>query len=177
MFTCVCVEGRGRGISFNPSALLSDSPSSHIYSLSPLRVCLSFSRVPIPVLFVLCHFLVLCPYLSPFSCPTCMLISLRHIVWVTHDLIYTSLISSSHIALSLLSVFLLNLLDFGCCCSSTRATVLCIYSLVVLTASGISSRLRWVFLRASSLGLRLHLSLSLSPLTTLSPCLSSHFTQ
>lgn len=44
-----------------------------------------------------------------------------------------------------LSAFLLSLLDFFGCCSSIIATVLCIYSLVLLTASGICNRLRWVF--------------------------------
>lgn len=100
---CVCVEERGRGISFNASALLSDSPSSHIYSVSSLHLFLSPRPPLVLVLSVSCHFFSVSLYFCLSSCQTYMLISLRHIISVTQHLSFTGL--SVSFILSLLSLF------------------------------------------------------------------------
>lgn len=171
----MCIEERGRGIFFNATALLSDSPSSHIYSVPSLRLFLP-PLFPIPVLSVWCHFIY---FFLPFSCQTYMLLSLRHIILVSQDLTFTSLVSS------LLPLrFPAQSLGFWPRLLH-HSTVFCIYSLVLLTASGFSSRLRWVFLKSiiarSEVPCLSHLSLSLSPAHSralslpLSPLSSSHF--
>lgn len=65
----VCVEERGRGISFNASALLCDSPSSHIYSVSSLSLFLSFSPFPSSLFCLSCvtFFLSFCISVSLMS--------------------------------------------------------------------------------------------------------------
>lgn len=115
----VCVEESGTGISYNASALLSVH-SFRIYSVSSLCFFLALPR--------LCSIFLV----SLFSVFLFLPRRISHSPGLYN--------SSSY----LISVFLLNLMDFGYCFSIT-ATVFCNYSLVVLTVSGIRSRPRWVF--------------------------------
>lgn len=138
MCVCGCV-GREGGAFPLTHLLCTVTPSSHIYSVT--SVSFFFSLVSL-----LCPCSV-CP-LSLFFLSHVPMSDIRAHITQAHNRGHTG----SHIHQSSiipppspLSAFLLGLLDFFGCCSSIIATVLCIYSLVLLTASGISNRLRWVF--------------------------------
>lgn len=148
---CVCVKGKGRGISFNTSPLLSDSLSSHIYSVSPFSLFLSYSLFLLPVLSVLCHFFLShVRHTCSFQCST----------WsYSHGIIYS-------LVLSFIVSFLLPIRSSISCsvfgifgwCFSITAGVCYIYS--PGSAHCVRNQLQTevgVF-GVSSLGLRLHVS-------------------
>lgn len=168
----LCVWEGGRGISFNPSALLCDSPSSHIYSVSSL--CLSFFLTPVfPFLslFVSCHF-------SPPS--FCIRVFLMSDIHVHLTQAYSLGRTGSPSPVSYHSTSLSSLSPPAQPLGFRLLLLLhhshCVLHLLLGSAHCVRNQQHTevgVFLSASSLGLRLHRSLSL---TTLSSCLPSHFT-
>lgn len=82
-WVCMCVEERGRGISFNASALVSDSPCFHIHSLSS-RCLSSQSLIPYSFCRLTLYLHSVCIFLM--SDILYILISL----WITQDHTLTS---------------------------------------------------------------------------------------